>query len=198
MTQRNQPEQLQPRRGRKRRLRPVIVQAATALFAEGGFEQPTMDEVAAAAGVSKKTLYSYFAGKSALINAVIDELLRALPALHPTEGSLPLRQRLVDAGLQLQALAVHPAAVLLASALARQRLSAQQLARWRQRHEEFEAFLAGLLRRHGACGHPGQAARMFLLLVIGDLRPEPPVPHIVDPPRIERAVDLILRACPQG
>jgi hypothetical protein len=58
------------------------VQAATALFAEGGFEHPTMDEVPCRGGV--ETTLSYFHGKSALINAVIDELLRAPPALHPT------------------------------------------------------------------------------------------------------------------
>jgi AcrR family transcriptional regulator len=112
------------------------------LFSQRGFEQPTMDEVATAARVSKATLYSYFDGKSALIDAVIDELLRELPALRSPDGALPLRQQLIDVGLQLQKLAAHPAAVLLTIRLAEQRLSAEQLAAWRRRYEEFETFLA--------------------------------------------------------
>ena len=63
-------------------LRPAILTAAMGLFAQRGFEQPTMDEVAEAAGVRKATLYSYFDGRASLIDAVIDSCLLDLPALR--------------------------------------------------------------------------------------------------------------------
>lgn len=166
------------------------------LFAQRGFEQPTMDEVAEAAGVRKATLYSYFDGRSALIDAVIDTWLHDLPTLRPTNGTLPLRRQLIDVGLQLQDLAAHPAAASLT--LAGQRLSAEQQAAWRRRYEEFERFLSGLLERHRCCEQPRQVAQAFLLLVIGDLRPKFAAPRtVVDTPRVAQAVDLLLRAYPQ-
>lgn len=198
MQQRSLPEEPQPpQRGRKRTLRPAILEAATELFSRRGFERPTMDEVAAAAGVRKATLYSYFDGRSALIDAVIDKLLRELPALRSTDGALPLHRQFIDVGLQLQELAAHPATVALTARLADQRLSAEQLFAWRSRHEEYESFLAGLLERHCDCEHPRQAARLFVLLAAAGQRPESAAQDSRDPSGIECAVDFLLRAYPQ-
>lgn len=154
-----------------------------------------MAEVASAAGVQKATLYSYFDGKSALVDAAIETLLEELPVLRPLDGSRPLCQQLIDVGLQLQELAAHPAAVSLAIGLAEQRLSAKQLAAWQRRYEEFERFLAELLERLCHCEDPKQLARLFLLLVVGDLCPQSAILD-KEPPRIERAVDFLLRAYP--
>jgi AcrR family transcriptional regulator len=198
MGQHNLPEGPQPgRRGRKRTLRPAILSAATELFARRGFEQPTMDEVAAAAGVRKATLYSYFDGKSALVEAAIEKLLQELPALRSADGALPLRQQLIDVGLQLQELAAHSTTASLTIGFAEQRLSAKQLAAWRKRYEEFEIFLTELLKHHCDCEQSKRVALLFLLLVVGDLGPESAAEHIIDMPRIESAVDLLLRAYPQ-
>lgn len=155
-----------------------------------------MDEVAAAAGVQKGTLYSYFEGKSALIDAVIDKLLQDLPVLRPADDTLSLREQLVDLGLQLQELTAYSATISLTLGFAGRRLSAKQLAAWQKRHEEFESFLAGLLKHHCDCEQPKRVAQLFLLLVAGDLRPEPAAEHIIGTPRIQSAVDLILRAYP--
>ena len=178
-------------------MHPVILSAATKLFAEKGFEQPTMDEVAAAAGVQKPTLYAYFDGKSALVDAVISNLLLDLPVLRPTNKTAPLREQLVDVGLQLQELAAHSATVSLALGFAEQRLSVEQLTAWRTRHEEFKRFLVGILKHHCSCERPEQLAQLFLLLVSGDLRPVVTAAHVVDPERIEVAVDLLMRAYPR-
>lgn len=197
MGQLNPPDTPQRRRrGRKRRMQPAILSAATQLFARKGFEQATMDEVAAAAGVQKATLYAYFDGKSALVDAVIDKLLQELPVLRQADDTVPLREQLVDVGLQLQELAAHSATVSLILGFAGRRLSAKQSAAWQKRHEEFERFLAGLLKHHCDCEHPRRVAQLFLLLVAGDLRQESVTEHIVDTPRIQSAVDLILRAYP--
>lgn len=53
-----------------------IVRQARAHFFAHGYCQCTMDELAAELGMSKKTLYVHFAGKEALMRAVIEDLGR--------------------------------------------------------------------------------------------------------------------------
>jgi AcrR family transcriptional regulator len=60
----------------RRRLR----DAATAEFADHGFEGTTMTRIAARAGLNKERLYSYFGDKRALWDAVLTDELDALAA----------------------------------------------------------------------------------------------------------------------
>lgn len=54
------------RERKKRATRQLISNLATALFTERGFDHVTVDEVAAAAGVSKMTVFNYFPRKEDL------------------------------------------------------------------------------------------------------------------------------------
>lgn len=187
------------RRGRKRTLLPTILRAATRLFAECGFDQPTMDQVATAAGVRKATLYTYFDGKSALIDAVIDRWLHEVPAATPIVRGSSLRQQLVDIGWQLQRVSTHPAAVSLAKRLAEteHRFTQQQMQAWQQRYATLEDVLAGLLERHCDCERPECVAHQFVVLSVGGLDTLPSSPHVDVGARIERAVELVMRAYPE-
>ncbi len=51
-----------------------ILQAARALFAQQGFEATRMDDIAAAAGVSKGALYLHFKNKDALVIALGEQI----------------------------------------------------------------------------------------------------------------------------
>lgn len=51
--------------------RPEILQAAYKLFRRRGFFRVGMDEIAEAAGVTKRTLYNHFDSKDALLTAVL-------------------------------------------------------------------------------------------------------------------------------
>lgn len=73
--------------GRATTKRKSVIQAATELFLERGFERTTMDDVAALAGVSKPTLYRYFEDKDRLYAAIVqatsddvDQLVRVVAA----------------------------------------------------------------------------------------------------------------------
>lgn len=66
-------------RSERARARPrEILDAARELFSRKGFEATRMDEVAAAAGVTKPAVYRYFPGKERLIEALLEEDL-AIP-----------------------------------------------------------------------------------------------------------------------
>ncbi|MGZ4104937.1 MAG: TetR/AcrR family transcriptional regulator, partial [Actinomycetota bacterium] len=58
--------------------REQILGVARRLLAERGYDALSMDEVAAAVGVTKPVLYRHFSGKRDLYDAVLDEHLADL------------------------------------------------------------------------------------------------------------------------
>jgi AcrR family transcriptional regulator len=75
---------------RKRR---AIVEAATAAFVEHGYRGTSMDALAAAAGVSKQTVYQHFGDKERLFRELIAATVQA--ASDPVEAEV---RRLTDSG----------------------------------------------------------------------------------------------------
>jgi AcrR family transcriptional regulator len=74
-----------PRWERRKDARPQeLLSAALDLFVERGYAATRLDDVAARAGVSKGTLYLYFANKEDLFKAVVRE--NVIPALGEAEG----------------------------------------------------------------------------------------------------------------
>jgi AcrR family transcriptional regulator len=85
---------------RRRRLpkaerRQVIEEAASRLFAEHGYAETRLDDIAAAAGVTKQLLYQHFPSKKALHLALLakhrDEILGRLTDSMSTPGRLAER-----------------------------------------------------------------------------------------------------------
>lgn len=56
------------------RKREAIVRAAVEEFRTAGFEATSMDRIAAAAGVSKRTVYNHFPSKEELFSHILEEL----------------------------------------------------------------------------------------------------------------------------
>ncbi len=54
--------------------REQILEAATTVFSETGFYQARMEDIAAAAGVSKGTIYLYFKDKDSLIQTLAEQI----------------------------------------------------------------------------------------------------------------------------
>ena len=77
----------------------AIIKAARHLFASQPFNLVTMEAVAAAAGVSKMTIYSHFRDKETLFETIVlatsDQMIAALSAPEPGGG---LRERLIAVG----------------------------------------------------------------------------------------------------
>ncbi len=64
-----------------------IIAAARALIEQEGVESLTMRGLAGRLGVAPNSIYSHFADKSALVDAVLDDLLAEIPAPLVTVGS---------------------------------------------------------------------------------------------------------------
>lgn len=69
-------QQTSHRDAKKEECRRAIVQAALALFEARGFEGTTIEEIAREAGVSRPTVFNYFARKEDLLPAAMVALMR--------------------------------------------------------------------------------------------------------------------------
>lgn len=136
-----------------------LLDAAAAVFAEKGFRAATVDEIVAAAELSKGTFYWNFAGKEELFLALLDErvdrpvsdlmdLTRTSPADRPTAAAV---------GAGLESLIAHEREALLLAheywlRAARDECVAE---RYRVRQAALRQLLAEALRsRHAKTGVP--------------------------------------------
>jgi AcrR family transcriptional regulator len=169
-----------PRRGRPRdpeRLR-RIVEAAHSHFNAHGLARASVDAIAADAGVSKMTIYSHFASKEALFEAVIrdrtDRVMGGVAGVEALDPAQP-RMALLAVGEQFLALAREPEALGQFRSLYGAAGSQPEACRafYRQGADRLIGDLAAYLRRADAQGtldvrHPRQAADLFLSMFLGD------------------------------
>lgn len=77
--------------------RAAILDSAEAVFLDRGYADSTMTDLAGAAGMSRKTLYSFYTSKEELFSAVISERTRlAVPPLSQAMLQSPLDHVLND------------------------------------------------------------------------------------------------------
>ena len=167
------------RRGRPKDLdkRDAILEAAKTLFLEQGYAGTSMDRIAAAAGVSKLTLYSHYSHKEDLFQqCVVAKCQEHVPdAIYDPANRAPLRQRLLTIGTAFVELVMSDEAIKfyrMMAAEARQtgRLGKLFYAAGPQRTlDQFEQLLAaaersGELELRDRC----RAANHFFSLLQGD------------------------------
>jgi mycofactocin system transcriptional regulator len=86
----------QPRAGRRRSTTPQhITDVALRLFADGGFAEVSVDDVAQAAGIARRTVFRYYASKNAIPWGDFDAHLQHLgELLSQVDPSMPLGEAL--------------------------------------------------------------------------------------------------------
>jgi AcrR family transcriptional regulator len=92
------------RERKKRQMRKLISDTATAMFLERGFDEVRVTEVAAQCGVSEKTVYNYFPTKESLLLDREEESALAIraalgpgaPSRSPIQGALEVLQRQLE------------------------------------------------------------------------------------------------------
>ena len=79
----------QPRGRPPRTTHAEVGRAALELFARDGFEETTLEDIAEAVGIGRRTLFRYFPSKNDMVwgdfDWVLDRLRRSLDAVDPTE-----------------------------------------------------------------------------------------------------------------
>ncbi|MGF6610180.1 MULTISPECIES: TetR/AcrR family transcriptional regulator [Paraburkholderia] len=89
--------------------RQAIVDAAFQVFCEVGFERASMSEIAARAGGSKATLYSYFESKEVMFaDVMLAAAVEAKVATEVLKASLPIRETLLKFGKHYLAATLKP------------------------------------------------------------------------------------------
>ncbi|MCC4595239.1 TetR/AcrR family transcriptional regulator [Xanthomonas campestris pv. phormiicola] len=191
--------------------REAIVEAATKLFQELGYERASMNELAKRLGGSKATLYGYFASKEDLFSAVVraaatahlSDAIRRLQA--PLAGETDLHSMLLHFGecmLQVvsnDALAIAVYRMVVAEA---GRSEVGQLF-YQAGPSESVVAVAAVLEAAMARGELGRsdptiAALHFLALLTAEVevriyqRDPPPLPPSAVRKMVERAVELFL------
>lgn len=92
------------------RKREAIVRAAVEEFRSAGYEATSMDRIAAAAGVSKRTVYNHFPSKEELFSLILEELWASSVASVdvPYRADVPLDQQLRQLLMQKLTLLADP------------------------------------------------------------------------------------------
>ncbi len=171
-----------------------IIHAAGNVFAEVGYDRANMRMVAERAGVAKPTLYAYFRGKAALLEAVIEYWLDAVPppTLEYMRGKT-LRLQLNHAARELLRQARHPASLAFDQMVARSSLLPTiHLERWHQRYSTHLCFLQKVFADRCHANDAALAASQFVLLIAGD--PDLEIPTRSDEHRTVAAVELFARS----
>lgn len=93
----------------------AIVKAARKTFLAHGFDTASMDQIAHAAGVSKRTVYNRFRSKEELFGAAIEETCRQLVPVNlaEIEDSLPPQALIQQLGRQFLEGMLQPEALAL-------------------------------------------------------------------------------------
>lgn len=93
----------------------AIVEAAARLFLESSYDAVSMDSIAEAAQVSKRTVYSHFSNKETLFGAIMQMMCRRFNRLDPSDDvpSGPPEEVLTDVGIDFVTLITSPEAIAL-------------------------------------------------------------------------------------
>ena len=78
------------RQRKKARTRRALADAAMLLFAERGYEETTVADLAAAVDIAPRTFFSYFPAKEDVLFADIDDRIAALAQLELRQPGEPL------------------------------------------------------------------------------------------------------------
>lgn len=82
-----------------------LEEVALDLFAERGFDDTTVDDLAVAAGVSRRTFFRYYASKNDVVWGAFDDLLRRMAAgLAETPREVPVLDAVADAVVRFNSL----------------------------------------------------------------------------------------------
>jgi len=156
------------RQRKRQQTRERLTQAAMALFLDRGFEATTLDEIASAADISRRSFFHYFASKEDVVFAWQEEstaaLITAVAARPANESMLAAAENAILA----MVMELKPGEAIAIARLKRDNPALQ--ARDQVKHEKLERALAEALSRR--TGHKTEKlqARLVAMIATGAMR----------------------------
>jgi TetR/AcrR family transcriptional repressor of mexJK operon len=165
------------------RSRAAVVEAARSLFLTKGYAGTTMDEIAAAAGLTKRTLYNNYADKDQLFTLIVADVIAFAEAfargLHDELGSAVtagnLRATLDDLAQRMARMIARPEIIALRRLLVGESCDFPALAAEyfdRAPGQVIDALAKGFARLGRAglltLSDPHRAAAQFAYLIVGE------------------------------
>jgi len=156
-------------RARKRRqTRERLTRAAMALFLERGFEATTLDDIAAAADISRRSFFHYFASKEDVVFAWQEDstaaLIAAVAARPAGESMLAAAENAITAMVRQ----LEPGEAIAMARLKRDNPALQ--ARDQVKYEKLERALAEALGRRAGHKTEKLKARLVAMIATGAMR----------------------------
>jgi len=164
-----------PTRSEAERRHRDLLETATRLFLEKGWDATSVDEISRLSGVAKRFIYSRYADKAALFIGVIERFIaERIGALQsPAPPPADVEAGLVVFGARLLELALHPDALAILRLFIAQAPRFPDLARLfvernRQRNlAEIKRVMAAYVDRGAIEGDLDMRAEQFFILVVG-------------------------------
>jgi AcrR family transcriptional regulator len=150
------------RERKRRQTRERLTRTAVALFLERGFEATTIDDIAAAADISRRSFFHYFASKEDVVFAWQEEstsaLIAAVAARPASESMLTAAENAISAMVRQ----FEPGEAIAMACLKRDNPALQ--ARDQVKYEQLERALAEALGKRA--GHPTETLHVRLVAMI--------------------------------
>jgi AcrR family transcriptional regulator len=156
------------RERKRQQTRERLTRAAMALFLDRGFEATTLDDIAAAADVSRRSFFHYFASKEDVVFAWQEDstaaLIAALAARPPGESMLTAAENAISA----MAGQLAPGEAIAMAQLKRDNPALQ--ARDQVKYEKLERALAQALGKRAGHKTEKLEARLVAMIATGAMR----------------------------
>jgi AcrR family transcriptional regulator len=156
------------RERKRQQTRERLSRAAMALFLERGFEATTLDDIAAAADVSRRSFFHYFASKEDVVFAWHEEITAALIAAVATRPRDESMLAAAENAISAMARQLEPNEAIAMACLKRDNPALQ--ARDQVKYEKLERALADALSKRAGHKTEKLQARLVAMIATGAMR----------------------------
>jgi AcrR family transcriptional regulator len=156
------------RERKRQQTRERLTRAALALFLERGFEATTLDDIAAAADISRRSFFHYFASKEDVVFAWQEKSTAALIAAVATRPANESMLTAAENAIAAMARQLEPGEAIAMAQLKRENPALQ--ARDQVKYEKLERALAEALGKRAGYEAEKLQARLVAMITTGAMR----------------------------
>lgn len=156
------------RERKRQQTRERLTRTAMALFLERGFEATTLDDIAAAADISRRSFFHYFASKEDVVFALQEESITALVAAVAARPANESMLTAAENAIAAMAGKLEPGEAITMACLKRDNPALR--ARDQIKYEKLERALAEALSKRAGDPTDSIQARLVAMVTVGAMR----------------------------